>query len=113
MEQQRKIHGNKPRGKLDLNLENVTGNVITLEIAKREFMYGWDICKNPERYTWNKSTTMKVVGPVIITLSKTLDFVNLYYSDREAVWKKVLVSIGPSTFFANFQYFIAKKYEIQ
>ena len=57
MEQQRKIHGNKARGKLDLNLENVTGNVITLEIAKRELMYGWDICKNPEGYTWNKSTT--------------------------------------------------------
>ena len=46
-----KIHGNKPRGKLDLNLENLTGNVITLEIAKRELMYGWDICKNPEGYT--------------------------------------------------------------
>ena len=48
MGQQGKIHGNKPRGKLDLNLENVTGNVLTLEIAKRELMYGWDICKNPE-----------------------------------------------------------------
>ena len=57
MEQQGKIHGNKATGKLDLNLENVTGHVITLEIAKREFMYGWDICKNPEGYTWNKSTT--------------------------------------------------------
>ena len=57
MEQQGKIHGNKPRGKFDLNLENVTGNVITLEIAKRELMYGWDICKNLEGYTWNKSTT--------------------------------------------------------
>ena len=57
MEQQGKIHGNKPREKLDLNLENVTGNVITLDIAKREFMYGWDICKNPEGYTWNKFTT--------------------------------------------------------
>ena len=50
MGQQGKIHGNKPRGKLDLNLENVIGNVITLEIAKRELMYGWDICKNPEGY---------------------------------------------------------------
>ena len=61
MEQQGKIHGNKPRvigSKLDLNLENLTGNVITLEIAKREFMYGWDICENPEGYTWNKSTTI-------------------------------------------------------
>ena len=57
MEQQGKIHGNKPRGKLDLNLENVTGNVITLEIAEKEFMYEWDICKNTEEYTWNKSTT--------------------------------------------------------
>ena len=57
MEQQGKIHGNKPREKLDLNLQNVTWNVITLEIAKREFMYGWDIYKNPEGYTWNKSTT--------------------------------------------------------
>ena len=57
MEQRRKIHGNKPRGKLDLNLENVTRNVITLEIAERELMYGRDICKNPEEYTWNKSTT--------------------------------------------------------
>ena len=45
MEQQGKIHGNKLRGKFDLNLENVTGNVITLEIAERELMYGWDICK--------------------------------------------------------------------
>ena len=34
MEQHGKIHGNKPRGKLDLNLENVIGSVITLEIAK-------------------------------------------------------------------------------
>ena len=58
MEEQGKIHVNKARGKLDLNLENVIGNVITLEIAKREFMYGWDICKNPEGYTWNKSTTI-------------------------------------------------------
>ena len=61
MEQQGKIHGNKPRviePKLDLNLENLTGNIITFEIAKREFMYGWDICKNPEGYTWNKSTTI-------------------------------------------------------
>ena len=59
MGQQGKIHGNKPRGKLDLNLENVTGNVITLETAKRELMYGWDIYKNLEGYTWNKSTTTK------------------------------------------------------
>ena len=43
---------------MDLNLENVTGNVITLEIAKRELMYGWDMCKDPEGYTWNKSATM-------------------------------------------------------
>ena len=57
MKQQGKIHGNKARGKLDLNLKNVTGNVITLEIAKMELMYGWDIYKNPEGYTWNKSTT--------------------------------------------------------
>ena len=61
MGQQGKIHGNKPRGKLDLNLENVTGNVITLETAKRELMYGWDMCKNPEGYTWNKSTTTHYV----------------------------------------------------
>ena len=51
MEQQGKIHGNEPSGKLDLNLENATGNVITLEIAEGELMYGWDICKNPEGYT--------------------------------------------------------------
>ena len=51
MEQQGKIHVNKPRGKLDLNLENVTGNVISLEIAEWELMYGWDICKNPDGYT--------------------------------------------------------------
>ena len=23
-------------------------------------MYGWDICKNPEGYTWNKSTTTTI-----------------------------------------------------
>ena len=60
MGQQGKIHGNKQRGKLDLNLENVTGNVITLEIANRELMYGWDICKNPEGYT-RKSTTINLI----------------------------------------------------
>ena len=39
MKQYGKIHGNKPRGKLDLNLENVIRNVITLKIAKRELIY--------------------------------------------------------------------------
>ena len=34
MEQHGKMHGNKPRVKLDLNLENVIGCVITLKIAK-------------------------------------------------------------------------------
>ena len=37
------MHGNKPRGKLDLNLKNVIGSVITVEIAKWELMYGTDI----------------------------------------------------------------------
>ena len=41
-------------GKLDLNLESVIVSVI-LEIAKGELMYGRDMCKNPERYTWNKT----------------------------------------------------------
>ena len=50
MEQHGKMHGNKPRGKLDLNLENVIGSVITLEFAKGELMYGRNICKNPEGY---------------------------------------------------------------
>ena len=55
MEQHGKTHRNKPRGKLDFNLENVIGSVITLGIAKGELMYGRDICKNPEGYTWNKT----------------------------------------------------------
>ena len=37
MEQHGKMHGNKPRGKLNSNLENVIGSVITLEIAKGDF----------------------------------------------------------------------------
>ena len=36
MEQHWKMHGNKPRGKLDLNLESVFGSVITLEIDVSE-----------------------------------------------------------------------------
>ena len=56
MEQHGKIHGNKPRGKLDLNLENLFASVITLKIAEGELMYGRDICKNPEGYTWSNST---------------------------------------------------------
>ena len=55
MEQHGKIHENKQRGKLDLNLENVIGSVITLEIAKGELTYGRDICKNLVGYTWNKT----------------------------------------------------------
>ena len=55
MEQHGKIHGNKPRGKLDLNLENLFASVITLKIAEGELMYGRDICKNPEGYTWSKT----------------------------------------------------------
>ena len=47
--------GNKPRGKLDLNLKSVIRIVITLEIAKGELMYGRGICKNSEGYTWNKT----------------------------------------------------------
>ena len=43
--------------KIGLKFGKCNWNVITLEIAKREFMYGWDIYKNPEGYTWNKSTT--------------------------------------------------------
>ena len=45
---------NKPREKLDLNLGSVIKIVITLEIAREEFMYARGICKNPEVYTWNK-----------------------------------------------------------
>ena len=55
MEQHRKIHGNKPGIKLDLNLENVNRSVITFEMARGELMYGRNICKNPEGYTWNKT----------------------------------------------------------
>ena len=47
MEQYGKIH-EKLRRELDLNLENVIGRVITLEIAERKLMYRRDICKNPE-----------------------------------------------------------------
>ena len=50
-----KIHGNKLRGKLDLNLENVIGSVITFEMAKGELMYARDIWKNPEGYICNKT----------------------------------------------------------
>ena len=28
---------------------------MTLEIAKGELVYGRDICKNPEGYTWDKT----------------------------------------------------------
>ena len=45
------MHGNEPKGKLDLNSENVIGSVITLETVKAELMYGRDICKNLEGYT--------------------------------------------------------------
>ena len=55
MENHGKTHENKPRGKLDSNLDNVIGSVVTLEIAKGELMYGRNICKNPEEYTWNKT----------------------------------------------------------
>ena len=55
MKQHRKIHGNKPRGKLDSNLENVIGNVIAFEMARGELMYRRNRCKNPEGYTWNKT----------------------------------------------------------
>ena len=55
MDQHGKIHENKPRAKLNLNLENVIESVITLEIAKGELMYGRDICKNPEGKTSNKT----------------------------------------------------------
>ena len=41
--------------KMDLNLENVIGIVVTLEIAKGELLYGRGICKNPEVCTWNKT----------------------------------------------------------
>ena len=44
---------NKSREKLDLNVKSVI--VITLEIAKEEFIYEKGICKNPEGYTWNKT----------------------------------------------------------
>ena len=47
--------GNKSIGKLDLNLENVIGIVITLEIAKGKLIYERGKCKNPERYTWNET----------------------------------------------------------
>ena len=40
---------------MDLNLENVIGIVVTLEIAKGELLYGRGICKNPEVCTWNKT----------------------------------------------------------
>ena len=56
MEQHGKVHRNKPRGKLGLNLENVIGSVITLKIARGELlMYGRDIYENVEGYTWNKT----------------------------------------------------------
>ena len=46
MEQHRMMHGNKPSWeKLDLNLENVIGSVISLEIAKGELMYVRDYVK--------------------------------------------------------------------
>ena len=48
-------NGNKPRGKLDSNLDSVIGIVITLEIAKGKLMYGRGICKNREGYTRNKT----------------------------------------------------------
>ena len=47
--------GNKPRGKLDVSLENVIGIIIILKITKGELMYGTGICSNLERYTWNKT----------------------------------------------------------
>ena len=48
-------NGNKPREKLDLNLESLIGVKITLKVAKEELMYGKGIRKNPEGYTWNKT----------------------------------------------------------
>ena len=38
-----------------LELENVIGIVVTLEIAKEELLYGRSTYKNPEGYTWNKT----------------------------------------------------------
>ena len=45
-------NGNKPRGILDLNLENVIGIVITLKIAEEELLYIRGMCKDPEGYTF-------------------------------------------------------------
>ena len=45
------VQDNKPRRKLNFNLENVTGLVIALEIAKGELMYERDICKHLKGYT--------------------------------------------------------------
>ena len=40
---------------MDLNLKSVIGIVITLEIAKRELIYGRIIYKNREGYKWNET----------------------------------------------------------